>query len=256
MNFKSLFLILFTQCLFAQEKPIVYVNNAKAYRNKNFNWFSNERSFCDLSIFADSTFSFYSRPYISCSTWQEIRGKWKREKNIYTFLSQYEVTENDTRFTFSKDSTKKYLLKFKTDKKSELKNRSIKIQYIYDYYAKIDNVEKTMNFNPQNSIEIPFSEIPNLDKLASIRIEYYLNGNEKRYTYITENEVLNIKEKDIPNIVEIEFVEEPIKEIVYRTTLGKLEGKKLEIISSTKTKTSLPEYLTEIGFEKYYKLRK
>jgi hypothetical protein len=113
-----------------------------------------------------------------------------------------------------------------------------------------------MNFNEDNSIEIPFKEIPNHKKLASIRIEYYLSENEKRFAYITEGNIANVKEKDIPNIVEIEFVEQPIKEIVYRTTIGKLDGQKLEIVSSTKTKTSLPDYLKEIDFEKYYELRK
>ncbi|WP_264550158.1 hypothetical protein [Flavobacterium sp. N2820] len=256
MNLKAVILILFTQFLFAQEKPVVYENDAKAYYNKNYSWDSNELSFCDLTIAPDSTFSFYCRPYSSCFTWNEIRGKWKKEKNIYTFLSQYEVSENDTRFTFSKDSVKRYILNFKTDKKSELKNRSIKVEYVYDYDAKKDNIEKIMSFNNTNSIEIPFSEIPKHKKLASIRIEYYLGANEKRYAYITDGKITNEKEKDIPNIVEIEFIENPIKEIVYRTTIGKLENEKLEIVSSTKTKTSLPEYLIEIGFEKYYQLRK
>lgn len=256
MYLKLLCIFLFTQFLFAQEKPIVFVNNSKAYSNNIFSEFSNERSFCDLTISPDSTFSFYSRPHVSCSTWHEIKGKWKKENNVYTFLSEYQVTENDTRLNFSKNSTKKYLLKFTTDKKSELKNRSIKIVYMYDYDAKIDDVEKIMTFNQDNSIEIPFKEIPKHKKLASIQIEYFLSPTEKRYAYITEGKILNVKEKNIPNIVEIEFLEQPKKEIVYRTTIGKLEGDKLEIVSSVKTKTSLPEYLTEIEFEKYYELRK
>lgn len=126
---------------------------------------------------------------------------------------------------------------------------------MYDFYADIDDVEKVMSFNQDNLIEIPFEEIPNHDKLASIRIEYALSPSEKRYGYISESKMVNIKENDIPNIVEIEFVEEPKKEIVYRTTIGKLEGDKLEIVSSIKTKPSLPEYLTEIEFEKYYQLK-
>jgi len=256
MNLKAIILILFTQFLFAQEKPVVYANEAKAYYNENYSWDSNEFSFCDLTISPDSTFSFYCRPNISCWTWQEIKGNWKKENNIYTFLSQYEVSENDIRFTFDKNLTEKYLLKFRSDKKSELKNRSVKIEYIYDYDAEIDEVEKTMSFDSNNSIEIPFKEIPNHKKLASIRIEYYLSESEKRYGYITEGKTVNEKEKDIPNIVEIEFVEKPLKEIVYRTTIGKLEGEKLEIISNEKTKTSLPEYLGEISFEKYYELKK
>lgn len=256
MNFKITFLILFTQFLFAQEKPAVYTNDAKAYYNKSKIEYINKPTFCDLTINPDFTFSFYSRPEISCFTWHEIKGKWKKQKNIYTFLSQYEVIENGTRFTFSKDSTKKYLLKFRTDKKSELKNRTIKIEYMYDFNAQIDEVEKIMSFNQDNAIEIPFAEIPNLDKLAAIRIEYQLSQSEKRYSYITENKMINIKEKDIPNVVEIEFIEVQKKETVYRTTIGKLKDDKLEIVSSTKTKISLPEYLSEIGFEKYYELRK
>lgn len=256
MKIRIIFFVLFTQYLFSQDKLIVYENNAKAYYNKNFSEFSNERSYCDLTISPDSTFSFYCRPYMSCFTWHEIKGKWKKEKNVYTFLSQYEVTENDTRFNFSDDSNKRYLLKFRTDKKSELKNRSIKIEYMYDFDANIESIKKIMNFNQKNSIEVPFTEIPNLDKLAAIRIEYQLSASEKRYGYITENKMVNVKVKDIPNIVEIEFVEEPKKEIVYRTTIGKLEDEKLEIVSNVKTKTSLPEYLEETGFEKYYELRK
>lgn len=256
MKIRILFFILFTQYLFSQEKPVVYVNDAKAYYNKNFSEFSNERSFCDLTISPDSTFSFYSRPNMSCFTWQEIKGKWKREKNVYTFLSQYEVKEEDTRLVFNSDSQKRFLLKFRTDKNSELKTRKIKIEYMYDFDAKIENVEKIMSFDEKNNIEIRFKDIPNLDKLASIRIEYQLSSSEKRYDYITENKTVNVREKDIPNVVEIEFVEEPKKEIVYRTTIGKLEGEKLEIVSNIKTKTSLPEYLGEISFEKYYELRK
>gem|GEM_PF-872688 len=254
MKLKILFFILFTQYLFSQEKSIVYVNSAKAYYDKSINYFSNETTFCDLTINSDFTFSFYSRPNVSCFTWKEIKGNWKKEKNIYTFSSQYEVKENDTRFTFNKDETKKYFLKFRTDKKAELKNRNIKIEYMYDFYSKIDEVEKIMKFNQDNSIEIPFIDIPNLDKLAAIRIEYQLNSSEKRFAYITENKTINIKENDIPNIVEIEFVEFPKKETVYRTTIGKIENEQLEIVSSTLTKTSLPYNLREIGFEKFYKI--
>lgn len=254
MKYKIILVLLFTQYLFSQEKSIVYVNNAKAYYNKSQKEFSNETTFCDLTTNPNFTFSFYSRPHLSCFTWKEIKGNWKRKKNIYTFLSQYDVKENDTRFTFSKDSTKKYFLKFRTDKKSELKNRNIKIQYMYDFDAKIDEIEKIMTFNQDNSIEIPFVDIPNLEKLAALRIEYQLNSSEKRFAYITENKTINRKENDIPNIVDIEFVEFPKKEIVYRTTIGKIKNKQLKIISSSLTKSSLPYYLKEIGFEKYYKI--
>lgn len=256
MRIKILFLFLFTQHLLSQEDPAVYENDSKAYYNQAFNEFSNERSFCDLTLFDNHTFSFYCRPHLSCSTWREVKGNWKKHKNTYTFLSQYEVVENDTRFTFNSDSLKRYLLKFQTDQKSDLKNRIIKIHYMYDYYSGLDDIEKTVSFNENSTIEIPFSQIPDQDKLASIRIEYQLSPSEKRYGYITESKTVNVKEKEIPNLVEIEFVEKPLKEIVYRTTVGRLEGERLEIISSSKTKTTLPEYLDEISFERYYQLRK
>lgn len=113
-----------------------------------------------------------------------------------------------------------------------------------------------MYIDQNNTIEILFKEIPNHKKLASIRIEYFLNSKEKRCGYITESEVVNVKEKDIPNIVEIEIIEKLIKETIYRTTIGKLDGQTLEIISSTKTSTSLHDYVKEIEFEKFYELSK
>ena len=254
MKLYFLLFILIGQYVFSQENSIVYVNDAKSYHNKTQNYFSNEPTFCDLTIKSDFTFSFYSRPNVSCFTWKEIKGNWKKKKNIYTFSSQYGVKENDTRFAFSQDTTKKYFLKFRTDKKSELKNRVVKIEFMYDFDTKLDEVKKTMTLNSNNSIEISFTEIPNIEKLAAIRIEYLLSSSEKRFGYITENEVVNVKEKDIPNVVEIEFVELPKTEIVYRTTTGKIENERLEIVSSTLTKSSLPYYLGEIGFEKYYRI--
>ncbi|MCL9805757.1 hypothetical protein NAT51_12470 [Flavobacterium amniphilum] len=256
MNFKILLSILFTQFLIAQNKPVVYENDSNAYYNKDRNKLSYETTFCDLTLSPDSTFSFYHRPHISCFTWKEVKGKWKKKDNIYTFSSQYDVFENDTRKIFRKDSSEKYQLKFSTDKKSELKNRTIKVGYIYDFDSNLKNMETTMEFNQYDNIEIPFKEIPNHDKLASIRIDYQLSASEKRNTYITENRIVNKKEREIPNIVTIEFVEEPKKETVYRTTIGRLADETLEIISFEKTKTSLPEYLEEIGFERYYELRK
>lgn len=223
MNLKISFLVLFVQCLFAQNKPIVFVNNAKAYYGNNFNAeFLNEPSFCELTINPDSTFSFYSRPDVSCLTWKEVKGKWRKQKELYIFLSQYEIIENSTRFFFKQDSNNRYLLKFKTDKNSELKNRMMKIEYVYGFADKLDDFEKEFILNKDNSIEILFSDIPNLEKLASIRIEYQLRANEKRYQYITENKTINEKELDIPNVVEIEFIENPKKEIVYRTTKERL----------------------------------
>ncbi|RED26691.1 hypothetical protein BD847_0613 [Flavobacterium cutihirudinis] len=256
MNLKIVFLILFNQYLIAQNKPDVYVNYTKqAVENMSDVEFISQSTFCEIDIFSNSTFRFISRPYISCLTWREIKGNWEKNNDIYKFLSQYEVIENDLRFKFKSDTTQKYLLKFKTDKNSGLRNRKIKIQFMYNFNDKISDIDREYVLNENNSVEIPFLEIPNLEKLASFRVEYQLNVNEKRFGYITENKITNLKEKDIPNIIEIEFVEIPNKEIVYRTTLGRIKDRKLEIISSDKTKTTLPDYFDEIAFEKYYEIQ-
>lgn len=103
---------------------------------------------------------------------------------------------------------------------------------------------------------ILFKDVPNLDKIAALRIEYLLNFTEKRYTYLTENKTVNIKENDLPNIINVEFIERPKKEIVYRTITALVKKDKLKIISISKTKTTLPDYKSEIQFEESYSLKK
>lgn len=257
LKFKVLFLILLTQCVFAQNKPLVFRNNIGAYHDYVSDFDNlNELTFSEITINPNSTFSFYSRPYVSCLTWKEVKGKWKKQNELYMFFSQYEIVENDTRFFLKQDSNNRYLFRFKTDKNSELKNRMIKIEYVYDFDDKLDDFEKEFILNQDNSVEILFSEIPNLEKLASIKVDYQLSVNKRRYAYITENKTVNLKESDIPNVIEIEFIEKPKKEIVYRTIKGKIDNGKLEIISSEKTKSKLPDCSQEIGFERYYELEK
>jgi hypothetical protein len=88
-------------------------------------------------------------------------------------------------------------------------------------------------------------------------VEYPWNENENRIAYLTENKYLNKKEVDIPNVINVEFVEIPNKEIVYRTTKGIIQQDKLFIISSTKTKASLPDRRREmLVFDSIYPLKK
>ena len=107
-----------------------------------------------------------------------------------------------------------------------------------------------------NSVVISYKDIPNFDKLAALRIEYLLNYTNKRYSYLTENKTINRKEGDVPNIIEVEFVEKPKQEVVYRTITAIVKNDILKIISNSKTKTILPDYYRDIEFEDSYSLSK
>jgi hypothetical protein len=191
---------------------------------------------------------------MSCFTWSNYRGTWKRDKDSIFFYDDYEVNERETRATYKKDSKQELIITFKTDRASDLKNRNIKIEYWYDHNAYLGNLEKEFTLNANNSIIIPFSDIPNFDKLSSVRIEYLFNFTEKRLSFLTENAKANIKESDIPNIIDVEFVEKPRKEVVYRTIKGIMRGSNLIILSTAKTKIVLPDNRRDIDFEDSYTL--
>ena len=262
----SIILILFGQLLFAQNKPVSYSNPRNAYYNKDTSNAIKEGPLKGLNLFTpkvneitlntDSTFDFWSRPNVSCFTWQEHKGAWKKSKDTILFYDNYEVVENDVRVTFKKNSEHKYQIHFFTDKQSELKNKEIKIQYVYDYNAHLEDVEKLFHINKNNELEISFQDISSIDKLAAIRIEYLLNDEQKRFGYLTQNKILNIKNGNLPNIIRVEFVENPKKEIVYRTIKGLLQNGALVIVSTKKNKIILPDYHSEIMFEKSYALDK
>src|SRR5680860_672118 len=79
---------------------------------------------------------FWSRPNVSCLTWREYNGTWKRENDTIIFFDQYDVMENDVKFTFQNNpNNEKFKIYFATDKNSELKKTEIKIQFVYDYDA-------------------------------------------------------------------------------------------------------------------------
>jgi hypothetical protein len=127
---------------------------------------------------------------------------------------------------------------------------------VYDFNAHLDDIEKTYYLNANNMIEISFQEIPNRIKLAALRIECVLSSGEKRFGYLTENKILNLKNGDLSNIIGVEFVENPKKEIVHRTIKGVIRNNGLTVVSTTKTKTMLPDYHEEIMFENSYALNK
>jgi hypothetical protein len=263
----TLLLILATagQTIYGQTKAITYSNDWNAYYNQTrpkdtlkglagFRFF--EPKINEITLNPDATFEFWSRPNVSCFTWHCYKGTWKKNNDTLLFYDNYQVEENDTKATYKKDSRQEFLITFKTDKGSILKNKSIKIDYEYDYDAHIDSHEKIFTLNENNSVVISYKDIPNLDKLAAIRIEYLLNYTEKRYNYLTENKTINRKEGDVPNIIEVEFVERPKKEIVYRTIKTIVQNDTLRIVSTSKTKTILPDYFRDIEFEDSYSLNK
>ncbi|NCD71574.1 hypothetical protein [Mucilaginibacter agri] len=210
----------------------------------------------EITLNTNSTFDFWCRPNVSCFTWQEYKGIWKKCKDTILFYDNYEVVENDLRVTYEKNSERKYHIHLFTDKKSELKNKEIKIQYIYDYNSHLENVENILHLDENNDLEISFQDISSIDKLAAIRIEYLLNKEQKRFGYLTQNKIVNIKNGDLPNIIRVELVENPKKEIVYRTIKGLVQNDSLVIVSTAKSKITLPDYHSEIMFEKSYTLDK
>ena len=204
----------------------------------------------------DKTFEFWSRPHINCFTWHDYKGTWKKEKDTLFFSDQYEIKEEDTKASYKNEARQSFLISFKTDKHSVLKNKKIKVQYVYDYDAHLDEPEVVFDIKPDNTVEIPFKDIPNYKKLSAIRIEYKLNFSETRYNYLTQNNPLNTKKSEVPNIINIEFVEHPKKEMVYRTVKGIIKNDTLMIVSTAATKTILPDYNCNLEFENNFALRK
>jgi hypothetical protein len=260
----TLLLILTTagQTIYGQTKAITFRNNLNSYYSETrpkdslmgFRFF--EPKINEITLNPDATFEFWSRPHMSCHTWHSYKGTWKRFKDTIFFYDNYQVDELDTRATYKKDSKKEFIITFKTDKNLDLKNRNIKIQYWYDFDAHLENPETNFTLTADNSVIIPFADIPNLHKLASIRVEYLLNFTEKRFNFLTENKAVNVKQADIPNIINVEFVEKPKKEIVYRTIKSVVKDGNLKILSITKTKVNLPDYYRDIEFEDSYELSK
>ena len=250
--FSSLFLCSLTAL--GQKNTLTFTNYGQPIPFGRDTFYSNKIH--EITLNPDLTYDFWSRPYISCHTWRHHKGTWKKAKDTLIFLDNYEVIERDTRTTYNNDCSSFFSINFKTDKNDVLKNREIKVQFFYDFHSHLEDSVRELTFNLNNTLQIPYSDIPNFSQLASIRIEYLLNGTEKRYDFLTENNTVNVKKGDIPNIIVVEFVEAPKKEVVYRTIKGIIQKGTLVIISATKTKINLPDYYPEIEFEDKYELRK
>ena len=250
------------QTIYGQNKAIIFINNLNAYSSKikpkdtllGLRFFKPKIN--EITLNPDSTFEFWSRPNVSCFSWHNYKGTWRKNNDTIYFNDNYEIVEIEYNVTYKKDSINSYIITFTSDKNSDFKDKEIKVQYIYDYDSHLENIEKVFKLKSSNLLEIPFNEIPDLKELTSIRAECQFNY-EKRRAYITdcsEKKYLNKKGKEIPNIINVEYIEKPKKEIVYRTIKGVLNKNKLVIVSITKSKTLLPDHNKDILFEDNYTL--
>jgi hypothetical protein len=249
-------LFLSNQEVYGQNTSATFVNFGKPIAS-----FGRERMYAskihEITLSEDSTFEFWSRPSpSSCITWHQYKGKWSKKKDTIFFRNDYEIVERGIRATYRRDSRPSFLLSFRTDNNSELFSRSIKIQFIYDFNAHLNDTEKVFDLKSDNTIEIPFEGIPNFGQLASLKIEYRLRSNEKRIGYLTEGKTANVKIANLPNNIYVEFVENLRKETVYRTIKGTINRRYLSIVSIQKTTPTLPDYYQDLEFEnRYFKSR-
>lgn len=260
-------LLLAAHSLCAQERPIVFRNNTNAYYNKKPVISSNKASkkrvisahsfsatINEIRLNTDSTFTFLSMPRESCFTWQEFKGTWYKQNDTLMFTEKKQLEEMDVRSFYNNNTRQSFLISFKTDKGSPLQNRQIKVQYIYDFGAHLEDIEQVLTLKAGNTLEIPFQSIPHLDQLAALKIEYLLNFTEKREGYLTQNKVVNKKERKVPNLINVEFVEKPLKEVVYRTTKAVWQNDTLTVVSTVSTKSRLVDYGSNASFEDVYTL--
>jgi len=177
----------------------------------------------------------------------------KRKTTLYIFMTNtnYKSMIRDFR-SQTCNKTVIIISLLKTDKNSSLKDKHIEIQYIYDFDSKLEDIKLKMELTDDFSLQIPFKDIPNHNLMASIRFKYILPNGEERYNYITESRFANKKEKDLPNVIAVTFVEQPKTEVVYRVTKGVLEDDKIKIVSTEKSKTDLFDYTKKIEFKAIY----
>ncbi len=235
-----------------QKTPASFVNYDRLPTDNPL--FDYDERISSIQFISDNEFEFWSRPMISCVTWHEYKGNWINKNDTIIFSDRYEVQEADSHFKFSKQSDNLYTLNFKTDKNSNLKNKSIEIQYVYDFGSEIDDIEFETVLDHNAVLNLPFQNIPHLNKLASIRFEIILGNGEKRYGYITDHQVVNKRVKKLPNQITITLIEEPIKEWVYRTTKALYFDGNLKIISTEKTQSKFDND-ENLKFKDLYKER-
>ena len=250
--FAIIFSLLLGQYLFGQKTPISFVNDTRIENNQGW---TIDNKISEITLNTDGDFEFWSRPVINtCLTWREYNGTWEKKNDTIIFYDQYELKAIDSKFRFSSiEQNDFYYLEFKTDKGSELTNKNINIAFVFDLGSEEwDFEEYDMTLKDDFSLKIPFENIPNIDKLASIRFLYYLENGEERFEFISADETVTIKEKKLPNLIEVTLIEQPEKEIVKRITKAILIDDKIRVISSKKTDTILADEIIELIFKEFY----
>lgn len=242
--------------VFGQKTPISFVNNERAKDSSAMGIGWDER-ISEITLKSETEFEFWSYPmYSSCLTWREYNGTWKKKNDTLVFSDHYELIENDTRLKFvNKPNENYYTLNFKTDRNSDLRNKEIVIELVYDFDSGLKSTKLNLELNDKNFLKIPFKNIPDRNRLASFRYEYLLTDGDKRYGYITESNTVNAKENELPNFAEITIVEVPKKEIVYRTTKAIIKSDKLKIVSTEKTESDLTDYSQNLTFKENYAIK-
>ncbi len=94
-----------------------------------------------------------------------------KKKRYNLFYDQYEVKASDSHFSFSTNNQNEFFqLEFKTDKGSDLTNKNINIAFLFDLGEEDWEIEEfEMILEDNFSLKIPFKNIPNINKLATIR---------------------------------------------------------------------------------------
>lgn len=239
--------------VFSQVYPATFSNyeikDSLIINDVSFYW---DEGIKEIILNSDKEFTFAKRPTISCFTWKDYKGKWKLENDTILFTDQIEIKERDVVFSFSNDNEFEYKIKFKTDRGAKLYNKQIEIEFIYDFDSKLKNFKIKKELDNDFNLKIPFNEVPNRKSLASIKYDYLFRKDDKRNGYITESQVLNRKEKELQNNIQVIIIEKPRKETILRTTKGILKENKIIIITSEKSKSTLVDYSDELYFKDFY----
>lgn len=257
---KTLFYIVFlisSNILFSQIFPTYFINHERNNSNQQNLILSDwDERICEIELQADNKFTFKSKPsYISCLSWREYNGDWKKSNDTITFLDKHKIYERNEKLIFSNSPENKfYLLKFQTDTNLKLTKRKIKIWLIYDFDSKLKDVELKMKLKKDFTLKIPFNKIKHISEIASIKYEYILPNGEKRTGYtIPDNTSINKKPRKANNHIIITLVENPRIDTIYRTTKGIISKKEIRIISTNKTKSDISDYYSNLAFKEYYK---
>ncbi|ESU22791.1 hypothetical protein FLJC2902T_32530 [Flavobacterium limnosediminis JC2902] len=253
-KFLQIILILLPNLLFCQIKTFNLIEKEDIIYEKELSDTDRYQTLIhQINISENSTFEFRHTPYVSCLTWKEYKGTWKQKRDTIIFTDFYVLEESDIKFEHSTlKENKFYDFTFVIDSQKKYSNESVEISFVYDLDSKIKNKQNTFITDSNGNIQIPFSEIENLDKLTAFRIQINLNG-EKKWNHFTTNNFVNVKKEELPNKIDVNIISKPSKETIKRETKAILSNENLRIISSRSEKSKLSNYSNRLNFSNNYK---